>query len=330
MIVPTYYQDFQCLAGACRHNCCIGWEIDIDAGTMARYRAIPGEAGERLRGRIAGDPPHFVLDGEGRCPCLTGENLCALLLTQGEGYLCQICRDHPRFRSFWPGRTEAGLGACCEEAARLILSQRAPLALTSVDGTLAEDVSSAPAAGLTDAEACELYALRERLFAAVYDGSRPLDEVESELLRLAGAVLPSWTAEGCASFYLGLERLDEAWTEVLQCVLARGAAAELSSFDRYMAARQQEYRNMLAYFLYRHVPEALEDGDPATKAAFAVLSCRFLRLAGAVWYEERGSFSFCDQTELFRMYAAEIEYSEDNMDALYDALWEASACAPEE
>lgn len=83
MVVPTYYDAFRCLAGACRHNCCIGWEIDIDDETLARYRAVPGEVGEQLRRQITGDPPHFVLDNEERCPCLTGENLCGLILTLG-------------------------------------------------------------------------------------------------------------------------------------------------------------------------------------------------------------------------------------------------------
>ena len=39
-----------------------------------------------------------------------------------EHRLCQVCRDHPRFRSFFNDREELGLGLCCEAAARLILS----------------------------------------------------------------------------------------------------------------------------------------------------------------------------------------------------------------
>lgn len=309
MVVPTYYREFRCLAGACRHNCCIGWEIDIDEETLARYRAVPGEAGERLRRQITGDPPHFVLDNEERCPCLTGENLCGLILTLGEDYLCQICRDHPRYRNFWPGQTEAGLGASCEAAARLILSQETPL-------TLVPDGSA-----LTDGGARELYALRARLIAAAYDASRTPEAAEDEVLRLADAVLPEKTAREWSAFYLGLERLDVNWTDVLREVAEGGADAGFAAFDRHMAARRMEYRHMLAYFLYRHVPEALDDGDVASKAAFAVLSCRLLRAAGAVWYAKNGAFSFDDQAELFRMYSAEIEYSEENLDALYDALY---------
>jgi lysine-N-methylase len=32
---PKYYLDFACIADRCKHSCCIGWEIDVDADTMA-------------------------------------------------------------------------------------------------------------------------------------------------------------------------------------------------------------------------------------------------------------------------------------------------------
>ena len=48
-VYPDYYPQFHCIAERCRHNCCIGWEIDIDAGTLSAYRAMDGALGERLR-----------------------------------------------------------------------------------------------------------------------------------------------------------------------------------------------------------------------------------------------------------------------------------------
>ena len=37
---PDSYPRFRCIADRCRHTCCVGWEIDIDPGTLAQYRAI--------------------------------------------------------------------------------------------------------------------------------------------------------------------------------------------------------------------------------------------------------------------------------------------------
>lgn len=42
--VPSYYEKFHCIADQCKDNCCYGWEIDIDEGTMDYYRSL-GEIG---------------------------------------------------------------------------------------------------------------------------------------------------------------------------------------------------------------------------------------------------------------------------------------------
>ena len=68
------------------------------------------------------------------------------------------------------------------------------------------------------------------------------------------------------------------------------------------------------------MPKALDDGDAGGKAAFAVLSVRLLFALGALRCLLRGAFTAEDQLELCRLYSAEVEYSDDNLDALYDAL----------
>ena len=126
---PDYYPHFRCIADACRHSCCVGWEIDIDPDTRAAYAAVGGDIGAKLADEIddSTDPAHFRLTADERCPFLRNDGLCELILTLGEDSLCQICADHPRFRNFFSGRTELGLGLCCEAAGALILSQPAPM-----------------------------------------------------------------------------------------------------------------------------------------------------------------------------------------------------------
>lgn len=138
--VPDYYPAFRCIASRCRHTCCAGWEIDIDGESLARYDRMSGTFGERLRRCISREgAPHFALTEGGRCPLLNDDNLCALIIHEGEGALCQICRDHPRFRNYYSGRVEMGLGLVCEAAARLILSSPHPLRLVLWEGDGAEE-----------------------------------------------------------------------------------------------------------------------------------------------------------------------------------------------
>ena len=199
-VYPDYYPQFRCIADRCRHNCCIGWEIDVDEDALAAYRKVGGEMGARLAGSIAsdGDAPHFILGEHERCPFLNERNLCDLILYGGEGMLCQICTDHPRYRSFFSERTEIGVGLCCEEAARLILTKtdKTRLLVTG-EGTL-------------DEEETALLTLRERLFAAAQDREKTIPQRMEDLLTLCGAAVPDITLAQWADFYLSLERMDEA------------------------------------------------------------------------------------------------------------------------
>ena len=295
-VYPDYYPTFRCIAGACKHSCCIGWEIDIDEESLARYKAMPGPLGERLRNHIsADDPPHFVLgDGE-RCPFLNERNLCDLILEGGEGLLCQICDDHPRFRNFLPGYTEIGLGLCCEGAAQLILSREEPVQLLSEGKWEEKD---------PDAEA--LLALRKQAFAIVQDRSLSIDKRMDKLLLLCQACEPGHPANW-VDVFLELERLDENWTALLQKLEQDGKTAPVPDVP------DVRWEQLLVYFLYRHFLTAWEDGDVGSKAGFAVLSVRLLRCL-------KGLYPEMELSELARMYSAEIEYSTENLDILFEEL----------
>ena len=307
---PDYYPQFHCIAERCRHNCCIGWEIDVDEDTLMAYDRIGGEMGERLRRDIdrSGEAPHFILGAHERCPFLNDKNLCDLILYGGEDMLCQICTDHPRYRSFFSERTEIGVGLCCEEAARLILTKREKTTLVVTgDGDL-------------DEEEAALLALRERIFDAAQNREEPIERRMERILRLCGAQMPDIPLAQWAECYLSLERMDEAWTDILKSLREHADELPLSAFAARMKERETEYEQLLVYFLYRHVPAALDDGDVSSKAAFAVLSVRLLFALGALHFLLNGDFTVEDQIELCRLYSAEVEYSDENMEALFDAL----------
>ena len=308
-VYPDYYPHFKCIADRCRHTCCAGWEIGIDEESLERFRKTEGAMGERLRAAISeGDEPHFILAEGERCPFLNEENLCDLILHGGEGFLCQICTDHPRFRSFLPSRTEIGLGLCCEAAGALILGQKEPLTLHS-EGTSETE----------DEEETYLLSLREQVFVFARDRSLPVRERMKRILRLCGSEADTDPLRWL-DFYRGLERLEEGWGDVLDEIDRCGPQSDEVAFAAYMQDREEEYEQLLLYFLYRHFLVAYEDGDVAGKAAFAVLSVRFLMLWGAVCFEKCGKFSFEDQVESARRYSGEIEYSQENLDAFFDAL----------
>ncbi len=320
-IVPDYYIEFRCIGGSCRHNCCIGWEIDIDADSAAYYAAVPGEMGVRLQKNIdfSAQPPHFIL-GEGeRCPFLNGENLCDIYAQLGENRLCGICADHPRFRNELPGRIETGLGLCCEEAARLILCREEPLRLVRQDA-LPEETGEA--GGIPPGEDAIL-ALRDEVLALLQDRSRTIPQRMDTVLQRCGAVLPARTMPEWKGFLLGLERLDESWTQTLTLLDDLLPPQAFAAFDAHMTGRQYEYEQFACYLVYRHFANAPDAEEAAVRAAFAVWGWRLLYTLGAALYAHTGEFSFAQQAELARQFSSELEYCEDNLYAIWDELYAA-------
>lgn len=304
LIAPAYYPRFRCLAGACRHTCCRGWEIDVDETALTRYEQVGGSLGDKLRRAIdrAGDAPHFRLDQQENCPFLTKNGLCELILRLGEDSLCQVCADHPRYRGFLTDRTEIGLGLCCEAAARLILTWPEPVTLITLEDDGGDEAPTA--------EEQAFLQLRARLMAVAQDRSRPIAARVDALEQMSGIPLPWDALPRWAELLLTLERLDEAWTHRLTALLDAPPAEGLS--PEWDAPLEQ----LITCLMYRHLTGALEDGDAAGRLAFVVLGWK---LIVALFLLEREQ-TLDTLTETVRLWASEIEYSDENTAALLDAL----------
>ncbi len=295
-VYPDYYKDFKCIGGACRHNCCIGWEIDIDEETLALYDSLEGAWGERFQKNIDRcDTPHFILGKEERCPFLNKQNLCDIIAELGEDCLCDICAAHPRFVNEIPSdhetdeRIELGLGLCCEAAGALILGQQAPMRLSVPDGVPTSPVIKE----------------RDALIALLQRRELPMAQRLKEMTERYGVTAP-FDPVMTARRYLALERLEEGWETHLKRLFSPVDPAPL------MAERETEYEQLAVYLIYRH----FVCHTPAAVAAFTAEAVQLVAALGAAQYADTGRFDFADQVELCRAFSAEIEYSEENIKAL--------------
>lgn len=289
LMAPDYYPAFRCIAGACRHSCCIGWEIDVDEASMERFAHVQGDLGRRLGENIDREKGCFIL-GEGeRCPFLNEKGLCDLIIGLGENSLCQICADHPRFRNFLSDRTEIGLGLCCEAAAALILGREEPMGFI----TLEDD-------GGTEERDGAFLLFRERLFAMAQDRSLPVEKRVENILAACGITLDVEYSRW-HDVLMGLERLNDAWAHVLGRLLEPAQPIN----NRWEIPLEQ----LLCYLLFRHLAGALEDGDMQGRVAFCCLMWRLIR-----------RMLRDDLPELARLYSSEIEYSDENLDAILEKI----------
>ena len=277
--MPEFYPAFRCRAGACRHSCCRGWEIDVDDTSAAYYRALPGTLGDTLRQALFEDEGgwHFRLDEEERCPLLRRDGLCRLILEQGEEALCDICALHPRFFLECGDCELCGLGLSCEAAAALLLETDGPL-LYAAGGRL-----------LTLPELLELLGVQgaeESLhFVPCLDRSRY--EMLLQELKDTEPIDGRWPEE------------IDALLSSLDCLLplAEGYARRCS---------RVRYENLLGYVLYRQL-DRLEDLGFERLLAYARGCADYVFLRDA---ENE------DTAEHLRRWSEQIEYSTENVDLL--------------
>ncbi len=287
--VPHYYSNFKCIAGECRHSCCIGWEIDIDPLSLKKYNSIKTPFGKKIRDNMdfQDGGACFRLNDDERCPFLNEQKLCDIILNLGEDYLCDICTDHPRFRNFYSDRTETGLGLCCEEACRIILSD-------SRSFTLISDCENGES--LTEDEQ-DFLCRRDLVFNLVDNSDSVFNAIRkiNEMYQINPFELDLHTA---FDFYSSLEMLDISWRDKLNTLKNPQTAQPDNTAER-------AFLNLYKYFLFRHLSADNFYGG----LNFAEIS---VKLIWAIC--ERTDFSFENICEIARMYSSEIEYSDENTD----------------
>ena len=292
LYAPKYYKNFQCIADQCPHSCCIGWEIDVDKDTLEKYKTLTSDYGTVIADSISmEDTPHFKLGDCDRCPHLDERGLCRIILNVGEDYLCNICREHPRFYNF-TNVAEVGLGLSCPEAARIILD--------SPDYAVMEEIGAMDAEA--DGVAFDGCAQRRKVYDILQDTACSYTERLDKIYRQYAIPV------GEDSRWLGtlddLEYLD---------------AEHKNVFMNYSSAHRPEEKDtylerFLAYFVYRHCTAALDADDFCARLSFC-LFCE--RLLASLICSERAE-SLQEVIALASMISEEIEYSDDNTLSLMD------------
>ena len=288
LFAPTYYKTFRCIADACEHSCCIGWEIDIDEQTLKKYKQLKDGYGPAVLESISFEgTPHFRLCEGDRCPHLDERGLCKIILGVGEEYLSHICREHPRFYNF-TSVAEVGVGMSCPEAARLILS--------SPDFAEMEEIGEVEAKAdgiLFDgcAERTKIYTVLQKndyatALAQIYSAYSIDVGDDAEWLKTLGS----------------LEYLNADHKELfLQYSSSRRPAEQDDCLKRF-----------LAYFIYRHCTEAIDEEDFCARLTF----CLFCERLFASVLCFKGAKTLQEAATLASILSEEIEYSDDNTWAL--------------
>lgn len=321
--VPEYFTSFKCIADKCLDSCCIGWEIDVDDTAMAKYAALDTELGREIMEKTSHG--YFPLQENGRCAFLDERGLCRIISAVGDGHLCDICREHPRYYGVGDGVIEGGLGLGCEEAARMLLELDELPRLIEIE----RDVHYFDEDEYADVSEKIRNALFESIFTCdirslIYtylEYAKIADEVafaastgsgNVEIQKPEAGEIPK---ERLSELYSGIfelidecEALTDGWDEL--CKNAKSVDVEnvINTLDGA--------RGLIYYFTHRYVREGVEDMSIAARILFAITSS----LAAIGISKVINSDEALVRSAV--MYSKNIEYSTDNVDVILEGLCE--------
>lgn len=284
---PSYYKDFKCIADRCRHSCCVGWEIDVDDGTVEVYEGLGGELGREIRSHISGGVIAMCFDG--RCPFLDSRGLCRIISSLGEEYVSDICREHPRFYHSVGGRIEGGIGISCEEAARIVLSSDGYADFIDISCDIDTPAPS-------DFDVTED---RKYIFSMLRRDDGYQKKVD-RILRHYSLPDPCDRVEEWNEILSELEYLDGSRVGSLT------VGRKIADTDAGIYASRY-----LAYLIFRHVSLSASYDNMRARIGFSILLSRIFENLVA-----RGCISFDEVCDAARIISREIEYSEDNTASL--------------
>lgn len=359
--IPDFYDSFHCIANKCTDTCCVGWEIDIDKTSLKRYATVEGEFGDRLRQDI--EDGHFKLLEGDRCPFLRQDGLCDMICHLGESSLCDICREHPRFVEVYGDIMEKGIGLCCEEAVRLLLTAhettQSPIAF------IEREIKDTPDNIPDDAREARdiIFEERDQLFKIIADRSRPLNERLIEMLDFAvetsGIEIdePDETLIEKTKVITQLHKNSNSTDNILNIILRSwikilgkgesfgpawdSAYKELSQIDHASCTHdasstgqgvglfsENDGAKIIAYLLYRYYAKSLFDGNSLTKVEFAIFFWIMLEKFGDTFASATGSTPN-SKIAAVKLLSKQTEYSEEIMSILEQEFMENPLFSPQ-
>ena len=356
---PDYFCDFVCTGSGCRDNCCkMGWDIEIDDDTLGYYREHGGELCERLCENIYEEDGAHYMSQEGGCPFLSAEGLCSVQQEMGAEHISEICREHPRFYEWFGDYKEAGLGLCCEDVSRIVMTHKRPVLFTEKQTDEAPDDLEFDMDIFT-----AVRNIRDRLIDIAQDrgftilqrlalicwctediNEALLDEDTERLKKISGMLAIDGfrmeiaiqaenealtQAEDKPALLMRLfsvfERMEYMGSFGDRFALTRADAEKMlgaeKGFNKEYTDLQYELENILVYFLYRYFIKCTRDFSAEERLYSAVYMTLAVRGIFLREYAENGALPDKEnRIELVKDFSKEVEYDADNTDMIFEDI----------
>lgn len=295
IVKPTFYKNFKCIAGECPDSCCQGWEVDADSDSLEYYKTLDNslEIKKRIDSVLSKDEfdnTIFTLAPKKRCPFLNDENLCDMHIAIGGEHTPYTCRTFPRFIYDFGATREIGISFSCPVASDMMYNTESFDFETEVNSDL-------PTLNDIDAEKYFLlYKGRTEAYKIAKDKNKSIRERLNDLLDL-GVLLQEKLfpydegGDDIAFFdvFKNPELINPEWKE------------KVENFSLKQVSDTQSNENILMYFLYKYLMQAVYDDDALSKIKMAVLGVLI-------------NTYFGEDSWTVHLWSKETEHSQYNMD----------------
>lgn len=295
IVKPTFYKNFKCIAGDCPDSCCQGWEVDADSDSLEYYKTLDNslEIKKRIDSVLSKDEfdnTIFTLAPKKRCPFLNDENLCDMHIAIGGEHTPYTCRTFPRFIYDFGGTREIGISFSCPVASDMMYNTESFDFETEVNSDL-------PTLNDIDAEKYFLlYKGRAEAYKIAKDKNKSIRERLNDLLDL-GVLLQEKLfpydegGDDIAFFdvFKNPELINPEWKE------------KVENFSLKQVSDTQSNENILMYFLYKYLMQAIYDDDALSKIKMAVIGVLI-------------NTYFGEDSWTIHLWSKETEHSQYNMD----------------
>lgn len=338
--VPNYYKNFKCRADKCKNTCCKDWEIDIDDSSFNFYMKEKSPFGEKLRQSItvskASESPFFKLNSDKKCPLLTDNGLCSIYINLGEDKMCEICKLHPRFFEWYGEIKEGGVGLCCEEAACLVLKNNLPISFDEIEiGEKADKLDE-----VSDFMYGYLNDCRDVLYDIIQDENFKYDQKISIILDFAEKIQKNIDGHtfsvpeiiNCRqNRKINLSKLSERFIKFdflesenkkrFQKNYNMICQAEKNKLYFPKNTQTEKYCiNIFIYFIMRYFMQGTYSDEILSAVRMAVASAEYLGFEFSAIYKESNNLD--EYINAVRIFSSEIEYSEENIEAFADMMYD--------
>lgn len=295
----NYSKKFKCIGSACKHNCCLGWDISLDKKTLSLYNSL-SKTDCRFNDNCF-KSKSMALTDDFRCPFLDKDNLCHVIKNYGEKALSKTCKTHPRFINYFSSFTETGLGLYCEEACRIILFSKSKMKRVLVY----KNKFSKP---LSSFEKTVL-AFRNNVLKIIQNRELSIVKRLKLLEELSNINLDKKPFSAWAEIFLGLEKLPLELDHFTRLI-------ELKEYSKdYKNEYALSFEQILSYLAFRHLSRAIDEIDLSVRLSFVVLSFKII-------YELFSSLGgdSCALIEACRFYTSTVELSDNNLFTLLNEI----------